>query len=80
MNSQNLPSTPDEEDVVTASIVPAASPGTTSPQGSWTETMPSRLNMSETDFWVVRTLTPWMSSIDCTLTLLCRYWRGQGTT
>ena len=33
-NSQNFPSTPELADVVTASMVPAASEGTTSPQGS----------------------------------------------
>ena len=42
-NSQNLPSTPELAEVVTASMVPAASDGTTSPQGSWTAVMPTAL-------------------------------------
>ena len=45
-NSQNFPSTPELAEVVTASMVPAASDGTTSPQGSCTEVMPMRLNIS----------------------------------
>ena len=45
-NSQNFPSTPELADVVTASMVPAASDGTTSPHGSCTEVIPTRLNIS----------------------------------
>ncbi len=41
VNSQKAPSTPDEEEVVTPLMVPAASEGTTSPQGIWIGVAPS---------------------------------------
>ena len=48
-NSENLPSTPELAEVVTASMVPAAREGTTSPQGNCTAVMPMRLNISVVD-------------------------------
>jgi len=44
-----LPSTPELAEVVTASMVPAAREGTSSPQGNCTAVMPMRLNISVVD-------------------------------
>src|SRR5204863_2407519 len=78
-NSQNLPSTPDTEEVETPDTAPEASAGIVSPQGISTGAMPTAAHMSCAFLSGTRIFTPLSPSRLSVFTFRCRYCVGHGT-
>src|SRR6185503_1972510 len=78
-NSQNLPSTPDTDEVDTPATAPDDSAAMVSPHGISAGAMPMALHMSWAFLSGTRILMPFSASSDSHFTLRCRYCVGHGT-
>jgi hypothetical protein len=72
-NSQNLPSTPDTDEVDTPATAPDASAGMVSPHGISTGAMPTAAHMSCAFLSGTRIFTPFRPSSVSAFTFRCRY-------